>query len=180
MIDLKLLTQKIPCQWRIGQVYETKLKASCLAYIDARDAMDLLDRVVGPENWQDDYKVVKDQLVAGVGIRIVRRPSINAVYATGQEAKLIDDSGEWVWKWDTGTAGNFEEEKSIFSDSFKRACVKWGIGRFLYSMTTEWVDVAQFGKSWRPVEPQDHSKVIWDLTKHIASKHKYDTVEGRK
>lgn len=159
MIDLKLLTQKIPCQWRIGQVYETKQKASCLAYIDARDAMDLLDRVVGPENWQDDYKVVKEQLVAGVGIKC----------AEG-----------WVWKWDTGTAGNFEEEKSIFSDSFKRACVKWGIGRFLYSMSTEWVDVAKFGNTWKPVEPQDHTKIIWDLTKHISSKHKYDTVEGRK
>jgi len=154
MTDLKDLTKKIPCKWRVGQVSKNKPKATLLAYIDARDAMRLLDDVVGANRWQDDYKVVNGNLVAGVGIK-------------------CDD--EWVWKWDTGTSGQFEEEKSIFSDSFKRACVKWGIGRFLYEMGTEFVDTNEPNRGNNhpyPVYPHD-GKRIWDLTEYVNSKPKY-------
>ena len=37
-----------------------------------------------------------------------------------------------VDKEDTGTASNAESEKGLASDSFKRACFNWGIGRELY------------------------------------------------
>ena len=82
-----------------------------LSYVDARYCMDVLDAVVGPENWSDDYKEVKGLLMCGVSINV---------------------NGSKVTKWDTGTEANFEGEKSIVSDSFKRACVKWGIARDLY------------------------------------------------
>jgi hypothetical protein len=38
-----------------------------------------------------------------------------------------------VFKSDCGTESNTEKEKGESSDSFKRACVNWGIGRELYT-----------------------------------------------
>lgn len=106
-MNLKDLQKEIPYKWRAGP------GGKQLAYIDARDVMDLLDEVVGPENWQDSYELVGDKIIAGVGI-------------------LTND--QWVWKYDTGVESNIEEEKGMFSDAFKRAAVKWGVGRFLYSI----------------------------------------------
>jgi hypothetical protein len=63
--------------------------------------------------WQKDYKEIDGKIYCGVGIK-------NA------------ENGEWIWKWDCGTEGNFEAEKSEASDAFKRACFNWGLGRELY------------------------------------------------
>ena len=49
-MKLKDLTKELPYKWR---VQSTKYgKTTCVAYIDARDCQDLLDEVVGAENWQ--------------------------------------------------------------------------------------------------------------------------------
>lgn len=45
----------------------------------------------------------------------------------------IEVGDKTVWKWDCGTESNTEKEKGEASDSFKRACVNWGIGRELYT-----------------------------------------------
>ena len=150
-MNLEYLKLEIPYKWRIGQVYKARKKASCLAYIDARDVMDLLDFVVGADNWQDDYKMAGDNTMSGIGINV----------------------NGWVWKWDTGTSGNFEAEKSIISDSFKRAGVKWGIGRFLYDMEQEWVNVNVEGDKPYPVNEMNGER-IWDLSKYINSKDKHE------
>ena len=146
-MELNKLCQKIPFKWKIQTINQNTKKAQCVAYIDARAVMDLLDKVVGADNWQDDYKLVGDRLIAGIGIRT--------------------EQG-WVWKWDTGTAGNFEAEKSEISDAFKRAAVKWGVGRFLYDLDFEWVMTD--GKY--PIR-EDNLAKIWDLTEYINSKAKY-------
>jgi hypothetical protein len=114
--------------------------------------MDLLDEVVGAENWQDDYKLIDGKLLAGIGIRT--------------------DSG-WVWKWDTGTESNMEAEKGQMSDAFKRAGVKWGIGRFLYEKGIEFVDTNEPQKDSPknyPYVVDKQGKRIWDITKHINNK----------
>ena len=108
-IDLSKLTQPTP-EDRIKHRTQAGVK---LSYVDARYCMDILDEVVGPENWSDDYKEVRGLLMCGVSINV---------------------NGVKVTKWDTGTEANFEGEKSIVSDSFKRACVKWGIARDLYDI----------------------------------------------
>lgn len=149
-MELHKLRAKIPYKWRIGQVYEAKNRASCLAYIDARDVMDLLDKVVGPENWQTKYRTIGDKLMAGIGIR-------------------VGEQDDWVWKWDTGVSGNFEKEKSEVSDAFKRAAVHWGVGRFLYDLGVEYVDVDDRGN---PVYPHNRER-IWDLSEYINSKSKH-------
>ncbi len=91
-----------------------------LLYKNARCDMNILDETVGPLYWQRDHKELKGIMYAGVGIYDPER-------------------NEWVWKWDCGTESNTEAQKGEASDSFKRACVNWGIGRELYTAPFIWV-----------------------------------------
>ena len=50
-----------------------------------------------------------------------------------------DEKGQWIEKEDTGTESNTEKEKGLASDSFKRACFNWGIGRELYTAPFIWI-----------------------------------------
>ncbi|MGZ6044680.1 MAG: Rad52/Rad22 family DNA repair protein [Isosphaeraceae bacterium] len=88
-----------------------------LSYITARSAMNRLDEVLGPEAWRDSYTETEQ----GIKCRI--------------EYRLVPD-GEWLWKEDGGAQAGMPEidndEKSGYSDAFKRACVKLGIARYLY------------------------------------------------
>ena len=54
-----------------------------------------------------------------------------------------EKKGQWIGKEDTGTESNTEAEKGLASDSFKRACVNWGIGRELYTAPFVWVRATQ-------------------------------------
>lgn len=149
-MDLEKLKEKIPYQWRVQQFSKNKAAAQCVAYIDARDVMNLLDKVVGAENWQDDYKVINGQLFAGIGIRV------------GEKG--------WVWKWDLGTESQAEKEKGQVSDSFKRAAVKWGIGRFLYDLDIKTVTTNEAKtQSNYPYVIDSNGKRVYDLTAHINS-----------
>lgn len=96
---------------------------SLLLYKDARVDQNILDETVGPENWQRSHEVVNGNLFCNVGIRVER----------------TDGYGEWVWKQDVGTESYTEKEKGQASDSFKRACFNWGIGRELYTAPFIWV-----------------------------------------
>jgi hypothetical protein len=99
-------------------------RALAAAYIDARAVMGRLDEVVGPANWQDDYQVLDD------GSALCRL-----------QVRL---GGEWIQKTDVG--GESEQKdvgdrrKASISDALKRAAVKFGIGRYLYRLPTQWVD----------------------------------------
>lgn len=149
-MDLKQLTKVIPYQWRVQSFSKNKPMAQIVAYIDARDVMKLLDEVVGAENWQSDYKEVKGNVYAGVSIKV---------------------NDEWVWKWDCGTESNMEAEKGEASDSFKRAAVKWGVGRFLYDLDIKYVDANEIKKDKPtpnyPYCVDKQGKRIFDLTKYI-------------
>lgn len=86
--------------------------AILLMYKDARCDMAILDEAVGPMNWKKSYS----------------RENANCVLSIWDE-----DKKQWIDKEDSGSAGNFERDKSLASDSFKRAAVSWGIGRELYT-----------------------------------------------
>ena len=144
LLDLKM---KIPCKWRVQSYSKNKPSAQCVAYIDARQVASILDGVVGAGNWQVDYKMVNDLLFAGIGIKI---------------------EGEWIWKWDTGSETQVEKDKGHVSDSFKRAGVQWGIGRFLYDMEIEYVKANEVkNKTNFPYPVDNNGERIWNLTKHI-------------
>lgn len=95
-----------------------------LLYKNARVDMAILDETVGLHNWQREHYECKGNLFCRVGIK------------TKQNEK---DVGEWVWKSDCGTESNTEAQKGEASDSFKRACFNWGIGRELYTSPFIWI-----------------------------------------
>jgi hypothetical protein len=144
---LKELIKIIPYQWRVQSFSKTKPMAQCVAYIDSRDVMKLLDEIIGVENWQSDYKEVKGNVYAGIGIKI---------------------GSEWVWKWDCGIESNMDKEKGEASDSFKRAGVKWGVGRFLYDLDIKFVKANEVKTSTNfPYVINDTGNRVYDLTKYI-------------
>lgn len=149
-MDLKKLHTKIAPSWRVQSFSKNKASGQCVAYIDARDVMKILDEAVGAENWQDDYKVVNNMLIAGIGIKC---------------------GEEWVWKWDTGSESNMEAEKGHMSDAFKRAAVKWGVGRFLYDFPIQYVDANEIKtQSNFPYPVDENGKRIYDLSTYINNK----------
>ena len=101
---------------RVQQVFNNDKNvpeaATFLLYKDARCDMNILDEVVGPLDWKREHK----------------RENANCVVSIWDAVKK-----EWVSKEDTGTESNTEAEKGLASDSFKRACFNWGIGRELYT-----------------------------------------------
>lgn len=113
-----------------------KKKALPLAYVDARTVMERLDSAVGIENWQDKYEFHGDTRVCYLSIRI---------------------GGEWITKSDGAGDSAVEKEKGGISDAFKRAAVKWGMGRELYDIKCRWQPVDEWkkliGDSWDYVIP---------------------------
>lgn len=101
---------------RVGTISEKG--CSLLLYKDARCDMAILDESVGAENWQRRHT----------------RENANCVVSIWD-----DNKKQWIEKEDTGTESNTEKEKGQASDSFKRACVNWGIGRELYTSPFIWV-----------------------------------------
>lgn len=89
-------------------------KYRVVAYVDSRDVMDRLDSAVWPENRQRVHKEISWQIYCGVSLK--------------------EKDGTRVTKRDVGSRSNIEWEKWASSDSFKRACVNRGIGRFLYTV----------------------------------------------
>ena len=151
---LENLKKRIPFKWRIQT--QNEYNAQCVAYIDARDVQNLLDEVVGVDNWQTNFEVINGNLFCSLGIRVTHD----------------DGETEWIWKKDVGTESNTEAEKGNASDSMKRAAVNFGVGRFLYEMSLQKVKVKQHtnGKTY-PCD--DKGEILWDgdmLTDFINSK----------
>lgn len=109
----KLRADEIEC--RIARITENGLQL--LLYKDARCDMNILDETVGGNNWQRRHT----------------RDNANCIVSIWDDAKE-----QWIDKEDTGTESNTEKEKGLASDSFKRACFNWGIGRELYTAPFIW------------------------------------------
>lgn len=99
-----------------------------LLYKDARVDMNILDETVGASNWQREHYECKGNLFCRVGICVETKKG-EAIFP------------EWVWKSDCGTESNTEAQKGEASDSFKRACFNWGIGRELYTAPFTWIPI---------------------------------------
>lgn len=144
--DIRRLFEEFPrnaISWRAQSLTRDGTKAMALAYIDARDVMNRLDEVVGPENWQRSYTHADKKTICSIGIKI---------------------DGEWVWKSDGAGDSDIEAEKGAISDAFKRAAVNWGVARYLYEMPSPWVpcEVSEHNgkKSWK-----SWTQDPWDFVK---------------
>lgn len=123
--------------WRVGSTninkqtnepYEGKTaQGLALAYLDSRNVQERLDVVCGPGGWQDDYPHAAIKTVCRIGIKV---------------------GEEWIWKSDGAGDTDVEAEKGALSDAFKRAAVKWGIGRYLYGLPSPWVALEKRGRTW--------------------------------
>lgn len=102
-----------------------------LLYKNARVDMNILDETVGSENWQREHYECKGNLFCRVGIRFDR------------SVDNVPFEEEWVWKSDCGVESNTDSQKGEASDSFKRACFNWGIGRELYTAPFIWIPASK-------------------------------------
>lgn len=120
-------------EYRIGNTNADKTSGLALAYLTARAVMNRLDDVVGPENWQDKYT-----------------PAPSSGGKAGWICELSLRLGdEWITKSDGADESDIEPIKGGISDAMKRAAVKWGIGRYLYSLPPVWVAIEASGRGYR-------------------------------
>lgn len=117
-----LKANEIDCRIQSLTEKNGNVGAVVLLYKDARVDMRLLDEVVGALNWKREHTIIGDRLYCTVSI-------------------YNEHTGEWVGKSDVGTESNTEKEKGQASDSFKRACFNWGIGRELYSAPFTYINL---------------------------------------
>ena len=119
MQEIRLLT-KDDIDVRVAQTTsypkdgQTIVKVSLLLYKDARVDMKILDELFTPMGWKRTHRMIGDRLYCQVEV-------------------WDEDKKEWICKEDVGVESNTEAEKGQASDSFKRACFNWGIGRELYT-----------------------------------------------
>ena len=113
----KLRADEIEC--RVNTI--SAKGCSLLLYKDARVDMRILDETYGSMNWQRKHEVIDGNLYCTV-----------SVWDAEKE--------QWISKQDVGTESYTEKEKGQSSDSFKRACFNFGIGRELYSSPFIWIN----------------------------------------
>jgi len=147
-------------KWRIGARTKDKSKGIPLAYIDARNVMKRLDDVVGPENWQSDYNETAKRILCELKVRV---------------------DGEWIAKVDGAGDTDIEGEKGGISDALKRAAVNFGVGRYLYYLPTEWVELDQYGKFKPPSLPKWATPKPFQITNRhhaylLEVSRKFDTI----
>lgn len=136
LADLKKPFAPNRISWRLGATNSDKTKGMALAYIDARDVMERLDEACGLD-WQCEYVSMHNgTCCCRIGIKI---------------------GSEWVWR--SNGAINLSDsdkadakemaEKGSYSDSFKRAAVLFGVGRYLYDLDSPWVAIEAAGRSFK-------------------------------
>jgi hypothetical protein len=136
-----LLSAPFPIEyvsWRVGRTNEKSrkpeeaLRGEAFCYVDARTVMDRFDSVMGFDGWQCHY-------TAGVGASIVCNIGLRL-------------AGDWIWKADGAGPSDIEAEKGALSDAFKRAAVRWGVGRYLYEIESPWLTL----DARKSIRKEDH------------------------
>jgi hypothetical protein len=111
-------------QWKPGVVSKDRTRAMALAYVDSREYMNRLDQA--DPGWSDEYLIqpLPDRIL------VVCRLTVGGVTRTGDGECLLAD-----------TRGETEENAltSASAQAFKRACAKFGLGRYLYDIPRVWV-----------------------------------------
>lgn len=126
---------------------------SLLLYKDARCDQNILDETVTPMNWMRSHT----------------RENANCIVSIWDKEK-----SQWISKEDTGTESNTEKEKGLASDSFKRACFNWGIGRELYTAPFIWINaqdctaLKENGQRWQCFDTFAVQKIVIENKRIVA------------
>lgn len=119
--EIRLLeADEIEC--RVATINEKGV--SLLLFKDARVDQKILDETFTPFGWSRSHQNIEGNLYCTVEI-------------------WDEDKQQWVGKQDVGTMSYSEKEKGQASDSFKRACFNWGIGRELYTAPFIWITASK-------------------------------------
>lgn len=143
-MDLNKLREPLPItaiDFRVQSINKGGY-AVILAYKDARVDMQRLDDVVGALNWKREHS--NDNANCTVSI-------------------WNNETKQWISKEDTGTESNTEKQKGLASDSFKRACFNWGIGRELYDYPIIQVKLLDNEFKVEQYQGKDVVKPTWDF-----------------
>lgn len=129
LAELSKPFQEHEIEWR-AQTFTEKngnIRVLMLPYIDSRAAMQRLDDVLGVQ-WKDSYEKIEIK---------------------GQQAFQcsisIFDNNQWITRTDGAECTDIESVKGGYSAAFKRAAVKFGIGRYLYELEGQWCTVETYG-----------------------------------
>ena len=104
----------------LAPLIPTEKGVSLLLYKDARVDQKILDETFSVFGWKRSHQMIDGNLYCTVEV-------------------WDEEKKQWIGKQDVGTESYAEKEKGQASDSFKRACVNWGIGRELYSAPFIWL-----------------------------------------
>lgn len=115
-----LRAEEIEC--RVSIINEKGLVL--LLFKDARVDQKILDETFTPMGWKRTHQFVNGSLYCTVEV-------------------WDDGKKQWIAKQDVGTMSYSEKEKGQASDSFKRACFNWGIGRELYTAPFIWIPASK-------------------------------------
>lgn len=124
----------------------------CVPYIDARQVAERLNQVIGVDNWSDT-------LIETNGNGMICEITINV------GDKVITHSN-------IGMPSEYEREKGMASDAFKRAATKFGIGAYLYEIQP--VTVPTIVKNGKKVPATNKGIELKDgeaLSSYINSMH---------
>lgn len=140
-------------KWRLQGTNKEKTGGWAVAYLDSRAIAKRLDDVVGQMRWKDEYK-----------------PWINSKGGASQLCIISiydDELKEWISKCDGAELSAISPIKGGISDAFKRAAVKWGIGRYLYAMQPVWVKTVPKNSS-AVIDSSENTKLQQEYTAFLS------------
>jgi hypothetical protein len=150
------------------------------AYADQRAYSDRLNELFGPSGWTREYSV---HVVSGVErITTVRNGSQREEKRLPNQAKVFVVAKVTIGAigTHTGTGESWVDDDNAFTiaeaQAFKRACVCFGLGRYLYELPeTDWLPIDKFTRQFKvtPVMPD------WAIPKRKLCKTCGDVVKER-
>ena len=123
------LSEPFPAEvvsFRAGSVSRDKKRAQALAYAEPRVYEDRLNDVLGPD-WSCRFITWGEQ-------RLICELTVTVDQADGSRREVIRTStGEF------DSSDRIAQGTSAEAQAFKRACSKFGLGRYLYDLPVSWV-----------------------------------------